>query len=131
VSCAILACPESLMHAQLATRNIISDVFSLCFGSVEGDGAFMVGDVDLLPHNVVLQYTPLVESSAHPHYYGVTLDAVAVGKKVLVVDKVKPCRITRFVLTRSIRHYQNLTLVVGLLVNRLKSWYDLLTYILV
>ena len=43
-------CNPPDMHAavaQLAGRGVIDDVFALCFGSVEGDGALMLGDVSL------------------------------------------------------------------------------------
>lgn len=64
---------------------MIDDVFALCFGSVEGDGALMLGEV---PHNVELQYTELLMSPQHPHYYLVRLDAVAVGGEDLIVPSV-------------------------------------------
>eukprot|EP00884_Botryococcus_braunii_P019358 jgi/Botrbrau1/6105/Bobra.331_2s0002.1 len=71
---------------QLASRGVISDMFSLCFGSVEGDGAFMVGDVDLSPYNVDLQYTPMIDSPGHPHYLAVGLEAIAVANKTLRIS---------------------------------------------
>lgn len=72
---------------QLAGKGVIDDVFSLCFGSVEGDGALMLGDV-ALPKNLVMQYTPLLSSAAHPHYYLVKLEHMNVGGGVLNVPQV-------------------------------------------
>ncbi len=40
---------------------MIEDVFALCFGSVEGDGALVLGAA-ALPPGVTLLYTPLVRS---------------------------------------------------------------------
>lgn len=77
---------------QLASRGVISDMFSLCFGSVEGEGAFMVGDVDISPYNVSLQYTPMVESPGHPHYIAVNLVAIGVGSKGLRLGSVSRLR---------------------------------------
>ncbi|KAK9843713.1 hypothetical protein WJX81_003429 [Elliptochloris bilobata] len=65
---------------QLASNGNIDDVFALCFGSVEGDGALMLGDADVAGRfNVALQYTPLLANPAHPHYYSVALEALVVG----------------------------------------------------
>ena len=152
-------------RVQLAGRGVIDDVFALCFGSVEGDGALMLGDVSLqvrviiflpcLPRactsdsllaclqsatvllqtlvleaapdngtratklcpmelvrvfmtsilrrcslhaasadapqdqDVALQYTPLLASLAHPHYYSVRLEALWVGTTQLPVAQVR------------------------------------------
>ena len=73
---------------QLAQRGIIQDVFSLCFGSVEGDGALLLGDVALSQYNVELEYTPLLSSPAYPHYYSVQLMGLAVGANKLDVAPV-------------------------------------------
>ncbi|BDA43922.1 Aspartic proteinase Asp1 [Coccomyxa sp. Obi] len=70
---------------QLAGSGVIDDVFALCFGSVEGDGALMLGDVDTAEYDVALQYTALLSSLAHPHYYSVQLDALWVGGQQLPV----------------------------------------------
>ena len=48
-------------RAQLASAHIIEDMFALCFGSVEGDGALMLGAA-ALPPGVTLLYTPLLRS---------------------------------------------------------------------
>ena len=40
---------------------MIEDVFALCFGSVEGDGALVLGAA-ALPPGVTLLYTPLLRS---------------------------------------------------------------------
>ncbi|KAK9808090.1 hypothetical protein WJX73_004596 [Symbiochloris irregularis] len=66
---------------QLAGNKDIEDVFSLCFGSVEGDGALLLGDVDLDPWGINLTHTPLLPSAAHPHYYCVGLEGIAVGDR--------------------------------------------------
>ena len=75
-------------HAQLAGRGVIDDVFSLCFGSVEGDGALMLGDVDLSEQDIELRYTSLLSSLAHPHYYSVQLESLWVGDVQLPVRPV-------------------------------------------
>ena len=73
---------------QLAGAQHIEDVFSLCFGGVEGDGALMLGDVPPASVNVSLQYTPLVSSLAHPHYYLAKLNDLSVNGSILPVDQV-------------------------------------------
>lgn len=72
---------------QLAGAGAIEDVFSLCFGGVEGNGALMLGDVPPATFNVDLQYTPLVFSAVHPHYYLAHLQNIAVGGTILPVDQ--------------------------------------------
>ena len=67
---------------------MIDDVFSLCFGSVEGDGALMLGDVDLSEQDIELRYTSLLSSLAHPHYYSVQLESLWVGDVQLPVRQV-------------------------------------------
>lgn len=86
---------EHVVHAeqltcllQLAGAQHIEDVFSLCFGGVEGDGALMLGDVPPASVNVSLQYTPLVSSLAHPHYYLAKLNDLSVNGSILPVDQV-------------------------------------------
>ena len=74
---------------QLASRGVVADVFSLCFGGVEGDGALMLGDVDPGVYGLSIAYTPLVPSPEHPHYYCLQLDAVAVDSTVLPVPAVR------------------------------------------
>ncbi len=85
--CSCLMCCR---HVQLAGRGVIDDVFSLCFGSVEGDGALMLGDVDLSEQDIELRYTSLLSSLAHPHYYSVQLESLWVGDVQLPVRPVKP-----------------------------------------
>ena len=82
-----------MWRAQLAGSGVIDDVFALCFGSVEGDGALMLGDVDAAEYDVALQYTALLSSLAHPHYYSVQLEALWVGGQQL---HVKPVRAPSF-----------------------------------
>lgn len=70
-------------------------MFALCFGSVEGDGALMLGDADVAGRfNVALQYTPLLSNPAHPHYYSVLLEALVVGGEPLDVKAVRHPRDT-------------------------------------
>jgi hypothetical protein len=63
---------------QLVAAGEIDDIFSLCFGVVEGDGVLMLGDSPAA-NEVELQYTPMVPSPTHPFYYNVRLDAISVG----------------------------------------------------
>lgn len=79
-----------LLCLQLAGQGMIEDVFSLCFGSVEGDGALLLGQVDLSAYNVELEYTPLLTSIAYPHYYSVQLLGIQVGNTKLNVPLVSP-----------------------------------------
>ena len=74
---------------QLAGAGAIEDVFSLCFGGVEGNGALMLGDVPAATFNVTLQYTPLVGSAIHPHYYLARLQNIGVNGSILPVDQVR------------------------------------------
>ena len=76
---------------QLAGSGDIEDVFSLCFGGVEGNGALMLGDVPPATFNVQLQYTPILESQRYPHYYLARLQNVGVNGTILPVDQVRPC----------------------------------------
>ncbi|KAL3138709.1 hypothetical protein ABBQ32_006464 [Trebouxia sp. C0010 RCD-2024] len=78
--------PVSVMN-QLARAGTIEDVFSICFGGVEGNGALMLGDVSPATFNVSLHYTPLLATSAHPHYYVARLEGVAVDGSILPVDQ--------------------------------------------
>ena len=73
----------------MAGAAAIEDVFSLCFGGVEGNGALMLGDVPPATFNVELQYTPLVFSAVHPHYYLAHLQNIAVDGAILPVDQVR------------------------------------------
>ena len=91
---------DKAVLVQMATRGDIADVFSLCFGSVEGDGAMMLGDVDLDPYGVELNYTQLLSSPAHPHYYCVELESIAVADTVLAVAKVSAMLLTLWRLSR-------------------------------
>ena len=78
-----------LLPAAGGAGRVIDDVFSLCFGSVEGDGALMLGDVDLSEQDIQLQYTALLSSVAHPHYYSVRLESLWVGDVQLAVRPVR------------------------------------------
>lgn len=86
---------------------MIDDVFSLCFGSVEGDGALLLGEVDLSSYNVELEYTPLLTSAAYPHYYSVKLMGIQVGTSTLAVPPVShivSCEPTNLLLTPPLHH---------------------------
>jgi hypothetical protein len=86
-------------------------VFALCFGSVEGEGALMLGDADVAGRfNVALAYTPLLDNPAHPHYYSVSLEALVVGGERL---DVRPVRRRRPRGVMSGRACQIYTLVYG------------------
>ncbi len=63
-------------------------MFSLCFGSVEGNGALLLGDVALHPAQGALEYTPLLHSDSHPHYYLVDLQGLSVGAAMLDLPAV-------------------------------------------
>lgn len=79
---------QYVLLLQLAEANHIEDVFSLCFGGVEGNGALMLGDVPPASFNVTLQYTPLISSPAHPHYYLAKLNDISVNATTLPVSQV-------------------------------------------
>lgn len=72
---------------QLVKAGVIDDVFSLCFGMVEGDGALLLGDMQL-PGGIQLQYTPLLRSATHPFYYNVRMLSLAVDGQLLPVPQV-------------------------------------------
>lgn len=69
---------------QLVKAGVIDDVFSLCFGMVEGDGALLLGDA-VVPGSIALQYTPLLTSTSHPFYYNVKMLSLAVDGRLLPV----------------------------------------------
>ena len=73
---------------QLVNAGVIENVFSLCFGTVEGEGAMLLGDAPL-PSTLRLQYTPLVSSLAHPFYYNVKLEGLVVGGRQLPLQEVR------------------------------------------
>lgn len=52
----------------------------------------MLGDVPPATFNVSLQYTPLIATAAHPHYYVARLENMAVNGSVLPVDQVGSAR---------------------------------------
>lgn len=63
----------------------IDDVFSMCFGSVEGDGVLLLGDVDI-PSDIGLQFTPMLPTRAH--YYIVRLDSIQLSGNMVNVRQV-------------------------------------------
>ncbi|PSC67812.1 acid protease [Micractinium conductrix] len=77
---------EASVVNQLVKAGIIDDVFSLCFGMVEGHGALLLGDADV-PGFIPLQYTPLISSASHPFYYNVKMLSLAVDGQLLPVSQ--------------------------------------------
>lgn len=73
---------------QLVKAGMIDDVFSLCFGMVEGDGVLLLGDAEV-PGTIPLQYTPLLSSTSHPFYYNVKLLSIAIDGQLLAVPQVR------------------------------------------
>ena len=63
---------------QLTASGAMADLFALCFGSVEGGGALLLGEAPL-PAALELHYTPMLASPMHPHYYVVHLDKISVA----------------------------------------------------
>ena len=53
-------------QAQMVATGVTEDVFSLCLGSIEGDGALLLGDVQLAPWTDQLAYTPMVQARPGP-----------------------------------------------------------------
>lgn len=72
---------------QLVKAGVIDDVFSLCFGMVEGDGVLLLGDAEV-PGTIPLQYTPLLSSASHPFYYNVKLLSIAIDGQLLPAPQV-------------------------------------------
>ena len=75
---------------QLVKAGVIDDVFSICFGMVEGDGALLLGAAEV-PGEFMLQYTPLLTSATHPFYYNVKMLSLAVDGQLLAVSQVRVC----------------------------------------
>ena len=76
---------------QLVAGGVIDDTFSLCFGSVEGDGALLLGDVEVAPYTQNLSYTNLVSTRSNPHFYTVVTQGMAVNGTVLPLSAVSAC----------------------------------------
>lgn len=70
---------------QLVAGGLVDDTFSLCFGSVEGDGALLLGDVEIAPYTQNFSYTPLVSRRATPNFYTVDMEAMHVNSTALPV----------------------------------------------
>lgn len=84
---ATYACSKttSLNHAlclQLAGAGVTEDMFSLCFGSIEGDGALLLGNVLVPPYTQQLRYTPMVQGPSN-QFYMAALEQAAVGNTTL------------------------------------------------
>ncbi|KAL6782176.1 ASP2 [Auxenochlorella protothecoides x Auxenochlorella symbiontica] len=79
--------PASVLN-QLVAADQVANTFSLCLGSVRGDGALILGDAGI-PAGVDMQYTSLITSSSHPYYYNVELEGVGVGGRMLSVDQAE------------------------------------------
>ncbi len=85
--CPSPTCPPTVVN-QLVKAGVIDDVFSLCFGMVEGDGVLLLGDAEV-PGTIPLQYTPLLSSTSHPFYYNVKLLSIAIDGQLLAVPQVR------------------------------------------
>ena len=70
---------------QLVQAGEIRDMFSLCFGLVEGDGVLMLGDSPGA-HGLHLQFTPMLTTLSHPYYYTVDLERIEVSEQEIDVD---------------------------------------------
>ena len=79
---------------QLVKAGVIDDVFSICFGMVEGDGALLLGAAEV-PGEFMLQYTPLLTSATHPFYYNVKMLSLAVDGQMLAVPQVRAAGVLR------------------------------------
>ena len=64
-------------------------MFSLCFGSIEGDGALLLGNVLVPPYTQQLRYTPMVQEPSN-QFYMTALEQMAVGNTTLPFDQVSP-----------------------------------------
>lgn len=71
---------------QLVKQGAMRDRFSLCFGSVEGDGALLLGDLDLPGNTILFDYVPMLRTASH--YYLVKVDALGLGGTPLSVRQV-------------------------------------------
>ncbi|GAB4814012.1 hypothetical protein N2152v2_001058 [Parachlorella kessleri] len=78
---------QASLVTQLVADGAIDDVFSLCFGGVEGDGALVLGSAPLPPDLGQLQYTPLLRDGSYSLYYRVELEGIALGGQQLQVDQ--------------------------------------------
>ena len=58
----------------------------MCFGSVEGDGVLLLGDIDL-PGDVGMQFTPMIPTRAH--YYLVKLDSIQLSGQTVEVQQAR------------------------------------------
>ncbi len=77
------------MVKQLVKHGVMVDRFSLCFGTVDGDGALLLGDL-ALPGNVIeFDYVPLMRTAGH--YYIVRMDNMGLGGVPLDIRPVWWC----------------------------------------
>ncbi|KAK9790119.1 hypothetical protein WJX73_003557 [Symbiochloris irregularis] len=72
---------------QLVKAGEIDDVFSLCFGGMDGDGALLLGNVSVPPYTNSLQYTPLLTSAYNKVFFTVTLEQMDVNGSALPVAR--------------------------------------------
>ena len=78
-----------VLWPQLAGSGVTEDMFSLCFGSIEGDGALLLGNVLVPPYTQQLRYTPMVQDPSN-QFYMTALEQVAVGNTTLPFDQASP-----------------------------------------
>ena len=79
---------QTIYFLQLAGAQHNEDVFSLCFGGVEGDCALMHGNVPLASVNATLQYTALLRLLHTPHNFLAKLNDLSMNGPILLVDQV-------------------------------------------
>lgn len=79
---------------QLVKQGAMQDRFSLCFGSIEGQGALLLGDLDLPRNTVHFDYVPMLPTTSH--YYMVKVDTLGLGGIPLPIRQV--CTYTQVVL---------------------------------
>lgn len=75
---------------QLVKRGAMKDRFSLCFGGEEGQGALLLGDLDLPESTVHFDYVPMLPTTGH--YYMVKVNALGLGGTKLPIRQVGKVR---------------------------------------
>ena len=79
---------QSLLRLQLAGSGVTEDMFSLCFGSIQGDGALLLGNVLIPPYTQQLRYTPMVQQPGN-QFYMTALEQMDVGNQTLPFQQVR------------------------------------------
>ena len=77
-----------LWIAQLVAQGAIDDTFALCFGGIDGGGAFLLGDVNVPPYTQNLAYTRLTRGRSTVYYY-ISLLRLRVNGTLLPVTEVR------------------------------------------